>query len=184
MAHDLPPGNDGLGAAHLVQAIRACPQHGATVCCSGPLTTLALALVQAPDVGAHLHGVIFSGGAFHTRGNATTVAERNVAADPEAAATVLAAGVPVTIVPLGCTDRLKADAVWMEQIAPWVPIPPPWRRGCMRNWRRRATAARVAAGLISALPRSPRCWRCLAPVFSRGIWHMWMSSAWVTIRAA
>lgn len=118
VAHDLPPGNDGLGAAHLVQAIRACPQHGATVCCSGPLTTLALALVQAPDVGAHLHGVIFSGGAFHTRGNATTVAERNVAADPEAAATVLAAGVPVTIVPLGCTDRLKADAVWMEQIAP------------------------------------------------------------------
>ena len=118
VGHDLPPGNDGLGAAHLVRAIRACPPRSATVCCAGPLTTLALALVQAPDIGGHLDGIIFSGGAFHTRGNATPVAERNVATDPEAAATVMAAGIPLTIVPLGCTDRLKADAVWMEQLAP------------------------------------------------------------------
>lgn len=137
VGHDLPPGNDGLGAARLVQAIRACPQRSATVCCAGPLTTLALALVQAPDVGAHLDGIIFSGGAFHTRGNATPVAERNIAADPEAAATVLAAGVPLTIVPLGCTERLKADAVWMEQLAAMGASPA-------------TMAARVHAELVAA----------------------------------
>ncbi|MCE2564275.1 nucleoside hydrolase [Komagataeibacter sp. FNDCF1] len=137
VGHDLPPGNDGLGAAHLVQAIWACPPGSAVMCCSGPLTTLALALVQAPDVGAHLHGIIFSGGAFHTAGDATSVAERNVAADPEAAATVLAAGVPVTMLPLECTGRLKADAVWMEQLA---------RMGS----RPASVAGRVHAELVAA----------------------------------
>ncbi|MBV1822513.1 nucleoside hydrolase [Komagataeibacter oboediens] len=120
---DLPTGQDGLGALHLVQAVRACPADSVSICCSGPLTTPALALVQAPDIGAHLHGVIVDGGAFYVHGDATAVAERNIAADPEAAATVLAAGVPVTLVPLDCTARLKADAVWMEQLEPMGRVP-------------------------------------------------------------
>ncbi|QHC35888.1 nucleoside hydrolase [Komagataeibacter xylinus] len=113
----LPAGNDGLGVAHLVQAIRACPPDSVTVCCSGQLSTLALALVQAPDMAGHLHGVVMAGGAFHVPGNVTTVAERNIATDPEAASVVLGMDVPVTLVPLDCTSRFVADAVWMEQLA-------------------------------------------------------------------
>ncbi|GCE83212.1 nucleoside hydrolase [Komagataeibacter diospyri] len=116
--HDVPAGQDGLGALNLVQAVRACPADSVSICCSGPLTTLALALVQAPDIATHMHGVIVNGGAFYVHGDATGVAEHNIAADPEAAALVLAAGVPVTLVPLDCTARLKADAVWMEQLEP------------------------------------------------------------------
>ncbi|GBQ46688.1 nucleoside hydrolase [Komagataeibacter sucrofermentans] len=113
----LPAGHDGLGAAQLVQAIRACPPDSVTVCCSGPLSTLALAMVQAPDLAAHLHGVVMAGGAFHVPGNVTTVAERNIAADPEAASVVLGMDVPLTLVPLDCTSRFVADAVWMEPLA-------------------------------------------------------------------
>lgn len=116
-------GADGLGAQYLVEAIRACPPDSVTLCCSGPLTTLALALIQAPDVRTHLHGVIVSGGALFSPGDATAVAERNIAADPEAAATVLAMGVPVTLIPLDCTARLNADAVWMEGLAPMGVMP-------------------------------------------------------------
>ncbi|WP_130730559.1 nucleoside hydrolase [Komagataeibacter xylinus] len=114
----LPAGHDGLGAAALVQAIRACPPDSVSVCCSGPLSTLALAMVQAPDLAGHLHGVVIAGGAFHVPGNMTTVAERNIAADTEAASVVLGMDVPVTLVPLDCTSRFVADAVWMEQLAP------------------------------------------------------------------
>ncbi|NVN35898.1 nucleoside hydrolase [Komagataeibacter swingsii] len=121
--HDLPAGQDGLGALHLLQAVRACPADSVSLCCSGPLTTLALALVQAPDIATHLHGVIVNGGAFYVHGDATAVAEHNIATDPEAAAVVLAAGVPVTLVPLDCTARLKADAVWMEQLEPMGRMP-------------------------------------------------------------
>lgn len=116
-------GAEGLGAQYLVEAIRACPPGSVTLCCSGPLTTLALALIQAPDVRTHLHGVIVSGGALFSPGDATAVAERNIAADPEAAATVLAMGVPVTLIPLDCTARLNADAVWMEGLAPMGAMP-------------------------------------------------------------
>ena len=119
----VPQGEPGLAAQYLVQAIRACPPDGVTVCCTGPLTTLALAMVQAPDICAHLHGVIASGGALYSPGDATPVAERNIAADPEAAATVMAAGVPLTLIPLDCTSRLNADAVWMEQLAPMGAAP-------------------------------------------------------------
>lgn len=135
--HGLPAGQDGLGALHLVQAVRACPPDSVSICCSGPLTTLALALVQAPDMAAYLHGVIVDGGAFFVHGDASPVAERNIAADPEAAAAVLAAGMPVTLVPLDCTTRLKADAVWMEQLEPMGRVPA-------------SVAGRVHAGLVAA----------------------------------
>ncbi|MBE7729521.1 nucleoside hydrolase [Komagataeibacter sp. FXV3] len=137
VGHDLPAGQDGLGALHLVQAVRACPADSVSICCSGPLTTLALALVQAPDMASHLHGVIVNGGAFFVHGDATSVAERNIAADPEAAAVVLAAGVPVTLVPLDCTVRLLADAVWMEQLEPMGGAPA-------------SVAGRVHAELVAA----------------------------------
>lgn len=61
---------------------------------TGPLTNVAAALRAAPDLSERLAGISFMGGSAGC-GNVTAVAEFNLAADPEAAAMVIASGVPV-----------------------------------------------------------------------------------------
>jgi len=60
----------------------------------GPLTNIALALRQAPDIVERLAGISIMGGSA-TVGNVTSTAEFNVWADPDAAAIVFSAGAPV-----------------------------------------------------------------------------------------
>ncbi|HEX2031303.1 MAG TPA: nucleoside hydrolase [Actinomycetota bacterium] len=74
-----------------------------TVVTLGPLTNLAVALLAAPGAAAGVERVVAMGGAVRVEGNVTPSAEFNVYADPEAAAIVLASGIPVTLVPLDAT---------------------------------------------------------------------------------
>ncbi len=60
----------------------------------GPLTNIALAIRQAPDIVDRLAGISLMGGSA-TVGNVTAAAEFNVWADPEAAAIVFGCGVEV-----------------------------------------------------------------------------------------
>jgi purine nucleosidase len=69
----------------------------------GPCTNLAIALAEAPDLPGLVHSVTVMGGALLGTGNVTEIAEANIHNDPEAAAAVLAAGWPVTLVPLDLT---------------------------------------------------------------------------------
>lgn len=62
--------------------------------CIGPLTNLALALRKDPAMAARLKQVVVMGGSINARGNITPAAEYNIYVDPEAAAAVLAAGIP------------------------------------------------------------------------------------------
>ncbi|WP_454717438.1 nucleoside hydrolase [Caulobacter segnis] len=91
------------GAAHdrIIDLIRARPGE-ITIVAIGPLTNLALALRAAPDIAGLVAEVVIMGGAF-TRGNVTPYAEANIHNDPEAAAEVLSAAWPVTLVPLDAT---------------------------------------------------------------------------------
>nr|WP_295107429.1 nucleoside hydrolase [uncultured Caulobacter sp.] len=93
----------GSGAAHerIIDLVRARPRE-ITIVAIGPLTNLALALRAAPDVAGLVAGVTIMGGAF-AAGNVTPFAEANIHNDPEAAAEVLAAPWPVTLVPLDAT---------------------------------------------------------------------------------
>ena len=83
---------------------------------SGPCTDLALALRQDPSIKDKILGVYIMGGAVFTKGNLTdfsanpqnTSAEWNIYIDPLAAAEVLQAGVPVTLVPLDATNMVSA----------------------------------------------------------------------------
>lgn len=71
----------------------------------GPLTNLALALERGR---AHLAGVrrvVAMGGAVASPGNVTPVAEFNFYVDPEAAAQLLAAGLPLALIPLDVTRQ-------------------------------------------------------------------------------
>ena len=60
----------------------------------GPLTNIALAFRQAPDIVERIAGVSLMGGALGP-GNVTPAAEFNIWADPHAAQIVFAAGAPI-----------------------------------------------------------------------------------------
>lgn len=86
-----------------------------TVVTTGPLTNLALALRRAPLLAGRIERIVSLGGSWGL-GNKTAAAEWNVLCDPEAAAIVFGAGIPLTLVPIdvgpqaGITERLIADA--------------------------------------------------------------------------
>ncbi len=72
---------------------------------TGPMTNIALAIIQYPDFCEQIRHIWFMGGAVWG-GNVSTTAEFNIWADPEAAHVVFASGIPLTMVGLDVT--LKA----------------------------------------------------------------------------
>ena len=77
----------------------------------GPLTNVALALREAPDITARLAGISIMGGSTGP-GNRTPTAEFNIWADPEAAQVVFGSGVPLIMCGLNVTHQfmiLEAD---------------------------------------------------------------------------
>jgi inosine-uridine nucleoside N-ribohydrolase len=71
----------------------------------GPLTNLALALKEDAGALGRVGRVVAMGGAVDVPGNVTPTAEFNMFVDPEAAHRVLAAGLPLEIVPLDATRQ-------------------------------------------------------------------------------
>ncbi len=80
----------------LIAATRAHP--GLTLVTLGPLTNIALAVQQAPDIAEKIGRVVIMGGAAATNGNVTPAAEYNIWVDPEAARMVFHSGLPITMV--------------------------------------------------------------------------------------
>ncbi len=87
----------------------------------GPLTNIADALLRDRHTMGKVHQVVAMGGAVLVPGNTSATAEFNIATDPEAAGIVFAAGLPLTLIPLDVTERvrLSADALrtWVEPLA-------------------------------------------------------------------
>jgi purine nucleosidase len=77
-----------------------------TLCLLGPMTNLAAALVQEPEIRRGIKEVLLMGGGYHVRGNVTPTAEFNVYADPEAAAVVFGSGIPIVVLPLDVTHQV------------------------------------------------------------------------------
>jgi len=77
-----------------------------TIVALGPLTNLALALQEDPRRLGRAGRIVVMGGAIAVPGNITPAAEFNFYVDPEAAAAVLEAGLPVELVPLDVTRRV------------------------------------------------------------------------------
>ncbi|MBE7618730.1 nucleoside hydrolase [Komagataeibacter sp. FXV2] len=103
----------GLPAVAMIRHAMAHPAGSVSICCTGALTNLALALLQEPRLVTHLHGVVILADAGRGEGAGL---DANIHADPEAAAIVLASGVPVTVLPRGCVARVTADGIWMEEV--------------------------------------------------------------------
>ncbi|MEU4220185.1 nucleoside hydrolase [Actinoplanes sp. NPDC026623] len=94
----------GTAADLLIEAARRHPGE-LRVVATGPMTNLAAALRREPELAALVRDVTVMGGAVRVPGNITGHAEANIANDPTAAAEVLDAAWPVTLVPLDVTMR-------------------------------------------------------------------------------
>jgi purine nucleosidase len=105
-------GNDGLGdhgyppprrpaeKQHGVEAIIATVRNnpGLLLVTLGPLTNIALALTQAPDLVSNVGRCVIMGGAPCCEGNVTPAAEYNMWVDPDAARIVFRSGLPIELV--------------------------------------------------------------------------------------
>lgn len=93
------------GVDYLIRALRAAEPGALTLCTLGPLTNVALALRQAPEIAGKIGEIVMMAGAYFEGGNITPTAEFNVYVDPEALAEVLEADIPVVMMPLDVTHK-------------------------------------------------------------------------------
>jgi purine nucleosidase len=94
----------------IVDTLRREPAGTVSLCVLGPMTNIATAFSQAPDVVPRVARIVAMGGGRSEGGNVTPVAEFNIYADPHAAKAVLASGVPIVLHPLDVTHRAVTSA--------------------------------------------------------------------------
>ena len=80
----------------LIEIIHANP--GVTLVTLGPLTNIALAVSQAPEIAAKVGRCVVMGGNPSCVGNVTPAAEYNIWVDPEAARITFRSGLPIEMV--------------------------------------------------------------------------------------
>lgn len=90
----------------IVETLRDHPIGSITLCPLGPLTNIAKALLQAPDIAERIAEIVLMGGAYFEVGNITPAAEFNIYVDPEAADIVMKSGIPIVIMPLDVTHKV------------------------------------------------------------------------------
>jgi purine nucleosidase len=89
----------------IIETLRAQPAGSVTLCPLGPLTNIASAFNQAPDIIEKVQEIVLMGGAYFEVGNITPAAEFNIYVDPEAAEIVFKADAPITVMPLDVTHK-------------------------------------------------------------------------------
>ncbi|WP_262059795.1 nucleoside hydrolase [Streptomyces sp. STR69] len=90
-------------AAELIISLARQHHGNLRILTTGPLTNIAEALRLEPELPTRIRDITIMGGAALQTGNISPVAEANIGNDPEAAAEVLAAPWPITLVPLDVT---------------------------------------------------------------------------------
>lgn len=106
---DLPDPKMRLGDGHavefIIKTLRAHAKGTVTLCPLGPLTNIATAFEQAPDIIDKVQEIVLMGGAYFEVGNITPTAEFNIYVDPEAAEIVFKSGVHIIVLPLDVTHK-------------------------------------------------------------------------------
>lgn len=80
----------------IIDTVNAHP--GLTIVTLGPLTNIAQAVLQAPEIAAKVGRCVVMGGNPNCVGNVTPAAEYNIWVDPEAAKIVFRSGLPIEMV--------------------------------------------------------------------------------------
>lgn len=100
------PLQDQHGVDFIIETLRREPAGTVTLCPLGPLTNIAQAFLQAPDVVGRVQEIVLMGGGYFEGGNITPAAEFNIYVDPEAAEIVFRSGVPLVVMPLDVTHKV------------------------------------------------------------------------------
>ncbi|MFV9670543.1 nucleoside hydrolase [Pantoea sp. KXB25] len=125
-------GQDGLGDAFeneysdrapgavqfIIDSVRAQP-HQITLVAIGPLTNIATAINQAPDIIPLVKELVIMGGAFGTdghSGNVTPFSEFNIWKDPHAADQVLTSALKVVVIPLDVTHKVLISGEEVQRL--------------------------------------------------------------------
>ena len=107
---------DRHAVAFLIDVLRAADERAVTLCPIGPLTNIALAFAQEPELASKVERIVLMGGA-RDLGNITPAAEFNFFVDPHAAAMVLRLPVPIVMFGLHATHQAIATAERVGRIA-------------------------------------------------------------------
>ena len=134
-------------AAVIVDAARSSGSE-LTLVALGPLTNVALALRADAGAMRRVARIVAMGGAVDVPGNVTPTAEFNIYVDPEAAAAVFDAGLPVDLVPLDATRQAVLVRADFESALARVPGPVTTRIAAFTERGFRIDTARGSRGMV------------------------------------
>lgn len=107
-----------------------------TLCCLGPLTNIATALMIAPDIVAGIARVVLMGGAYRDSGNTSLYAEFNTLADPHAADVLFRQDLPITALPLDVTHKVMLTPKHVAALTAGAGSIAPALKALMPSWDR------------------------------------------------
>jgi inosine-uridine nucleoside N-ribohydrolase len=148
---DWPPVAPALPAIDAADFILEAARAGGeplTLIALGPLTNVAHAVTRGHATLRRLARLVVMGGAVDVPGNVTPTAEFNIHVDPEAAARVLEAGLPVDLVPLDATRQAVLPRAALAAALARRPGPVAARIAAFTQRGFRVDEARGTAGLV------------------------------------
>jgi purine nucleosidase len=95
--------------------VRSAPGE-VTIISTGPLTNIAAALQQQPDLDSLVAHLIMLGGTITGPGNVTAAAEFNIYCDADAARSVFRSAITKTLIPIDLTSRITMNLDLLEKI--------------------------------------------------------------------
>ncbi|SIR25125.1 MULTISPECIES: nucleoside hydrolase [Acidiphilium] len=145
-----PPTHQAEPEPAVFELIRRCRTTPGTIdlVTLGPLTNIALALRIEPQLATWVRSCTIMGGNPGSIGNVTPAAEYNIWCDPEAAAIVLASGMPITLVGWDLSRGAAClDANDMARLTTSHHATARFAMACSRAALRAATATQAEPGL-------------------------------------
>ena len=116
----LPPpsgkGDPRHAVDFIIESCLAAEDGAITICAVGPLTNIAVAIVQESRILAKIREIVLMGGAAISPGNTTPAAEFNIYVDPHAAQVVFESGLDITMFGLDVTHQVMTTPARLEAI--------------------------------------------------------------------
>lgn len=107
---------ENLDAVSFLKKSISSSDEKVTLCVLGPMTNIAKALIEKPEISENIEQIIFMGGSA-TGGNTTPAAEFNILVDPDAAEVVLHSGIRLVMMGLDVTHQAISTSDRIQNIS-------------------------------------------------------------------